>query len=86
MKVFAVVTQSVWDITNEDLNVEVFKTKEEAIAEVESTKKLEKEIFADNFDPDEICLEEYKGGGFEIYQDGYYCENHTSCTIFEKEV
>jgi len=86
MKVFVVVTQSVWDITDENLKVDVFKTKEEALAEVASTLENETTTYVENFDADEIKIDEYKNGGFEIYQDGYYCENHTICKIFEREM
>ena len=86
MKVFVVITESVWDVTNNELKVDVFKTKEDALKKVAFIKEDEVETYRDNFDEEEIEVEEYKDGGFEVYQDGYWCENHTICKIFEMEM
>lgn len=86
MKVFVVVTESVWDVTNNELKVDVFKTKEDALKKVTFIKEDEVETYRDNFDEEEIEVEEYKDGGFEVYQDGYWSENHTICKIFEREM
>ena len=86
MKVFVVITESVWDVTNNELKVDVFKTKEDALKKVAFIKEDEVEAYRYIFDEEEIEVEDHNDGGFEIYQDGYWCENHTICKIFEREM
>ena len=88
MKVFVVSVESVRDYENCNTkeSISVFKSRELAYAkmlsEIESAK-----IDYDNVDY--VIEEEYLENGdcfFDLYEQGYYPENHCRIDLMEKEV
>lgn len=85
MKIYVFTNNYVWDTTDTNLDVRVFKTKEQALQVFKSCIEDEMTAYVEHFDSEDIAIEETENR-FEIYLDGRYCEYHTELNIYEFDI
>lgn len=86
MTVYVVVMEGIVDLSDDMLKVAgVYKTEQEAKQKVEEILEQDKKDNPDWYEDEDFIFERHKDG-FEVYQDGRYCENHFNVRIKTAEL
>lgn len=87
-KVFIVRITQVYEGDELRNDVKCCSTREKALNEAKAFIEDEKEWIANDSKAQSWCINDNleKNGEWEAYESGYYCQNHTSVSIFEEDV